>query len=298
MPSQTHGALITAPVAPARPILTTSPNGQPTRPAYRRITFRSASGTGCPGTHTSASRTAGLRAIIRRVPRRERLVMAPVRKRPNRYFYAASGVVVDIRYCAVSAWASADGSRLGWRSRAGGAVLEALESTQQEGPYRTRCVGCLPWPCRPRRRRRSLNAAGPAAWTIRRDVSGGTRRCKGRPSLRCPHSEALRAAVKSESPGARVAGSASWLVSTPALSPPRGHGGQIGGQRAQAPADSARLTQSVSAGDDEKPPVRPRPGQGTSAEIASGRRGRRFKSGHPDQVTGHTAHSGPARDRC
>jgi len=65
MPSRTHGALITAPVAPARPILTTSPNGQPTRPAYRRITFRSASGTGCPGTHTSASRRLGARLPLR-----------------------------------------------------------------------------------------------------------------------------------------------------------------------------------------------------------------------------------------
>jgi len=73
MPSRTHGALITAPVAPARPILTTSPNGQPTRPAQRRITFRSASGNGCPGTHTSASRTAGRRALIwPRLSRRQR----------------------------------------------------------------------------------------------------------------------------------------------------------------------------------------------------------------------------------
>jgi len=63
---------------------------------------------------------------------------------------------------------------------------------------------------------------------------------------------------------------------------PWGHGGQTGGQRAQAPADSARLTQSVCAGEEEGPPARLCPGQGISAEIASGRRGRRFKSGHPD----------------
>jgi hypothetical protein len=32
--------------------------------------------------------------------------------------------------------------------------------------------------------------------------------------------------------------------------------------------------------------------------LSSGRRGRRFKSGHPDQVKGHTARSGPANGWC
>ena len=177
---------------------------------------------------------------------------------------------------------------------AGETGLEALESTQQEGPYRHRCVGRLPWPCRSRRHRRSLNAAGPTAWTIRRDVSGGTRPCKGMPPLRWPHSEALRGAVKSASPGARGCRQRVLARVDAGSLTPWGHWGQIGGQRAQAPADSARLAQSVCAGDDEKPPVRLRPGQGISAEIASGRRGRRFKSGHPDHkippmVTGYLA---------
>jgi len=43
-----------------------------------------------------------------------------------------------------------------------------------------------------------------------------------------PHSEAPRAAVKSASPCARVPGSASWLVSTPALSPPGATGAKSG----------------------------------------------------------------------
>jgi hypothetical protein len=34
-----------------------------------------------------------------------------------------------------------------------------------------------------------------------------------------------------------------------------------------------------------------------ASALSSGRRGRRFKSGHPDQVTGLTAHNGPVRSR-
>ena len=68
------------------------------------------------------------------------------------------------------------------------------------------------------------------------------------------------------------------LVHTPPLA------GDHGGQRTQAPVGSARPTRSVYAGEEERPPFWLRPDQGISADIASGRRGRRFKSGHPDQV--------------
>ena len=39
-------------------------------------------------------------------------------------------------------------------------------------------------------------------------------------------------------------------------------------------------------------------GQTPSSASSSGRRGRRFKSGHPDQLRRHMTHSGPARCRC
>jgi hypothetical protein len=166
---------------------------------------------------------------------------------------------------------------------AGETGLEALESTQQEGPYPHRCR--LP--------SLALQATSAPTLTQRR----GAGRMDNPPRRQRWHAALQKAGHPS---GARilkpcVPRSKARLLARglPAARPgscrrrlchPLGPRGPNPGQRAQAPADSARLTQSVSAGDDEKPPVRLRPGQGTSPEIASGRRGRRFKSGHPDQV--------------
>jgi hypothetical protein len=119
-------------------------------------------------------------------------------------------------------------------------------------------------------------------------------------SSRAARMSPCRTSISSASAWARAARLSAWpavavaerklsliMVGIGGPSPARGgHGGQNGGQRVRAPADSPRPTRSVFAGEGQRPPDRLSPNQGISAEIASGRRVRRFKSGHPDQLTG------------
>jgi len=88
-----------------------------------------------------------------------------------------------------------------------------------------------------------------------------SRASRSRPEAPRSHPPALRRGQQARL-SARVAAAEAYhggslissVVGNPLLAR-GGHGGQTGGQRVQAPADSARPTQSVCAGEEERPPV-------------------------------------------